>query len=221
MDRQAPSLDQRGFPDFEAVGSRLDHEPGIYRRESGSAGSDRNVRLRGEVRHHDGSLLLAGRGAGHAVRGCFHDAVLLRQPRAQRSGVSEAALRRKDARLECHDIRGDDSILVRHQMYALGLLFELVLGWSFTASVLLSAAIVLVYTFLGGLTSAIYNEVVQFFPDRAGIRAARDSCGDEEPADGPASARTSGQVMTHTWEYCGQASRRIRWAWTCSAWSRG
>src|SRR5206468_9430629 len=39
-------------------------------------------------------------------------------------------------------------------MYALGKLFELVLGWSFTASVLLSAAIVLVYTFLGGLTSA-------------------------------------------------------------------
>src|ERR1700693_1748462 len=48
-------------------------------------------------------------------------------------------------------------------MYALGLLFQLVLGWSFTASVLLSAAIVLAYTFLGGLTSAIYNEVLQFF----------------------------------------------------------
>jgi SSS family solute:Na+ symporter len=48
-------------------------------------------------------------------------------------------------------------------MYALGLLFQLVLGWSFTASILLAAAIVLVYTFLGGLTSAIYNEVLQFF----------------------------------------------------------
>ncbi len=48
-------------------------------------------------------------------------------------------------------------------MYALGLLFQLVLGWSFTASVLLSAAIVLIYTLLGGLTSAIYNEVLQFF----------------------------------------------------------
>src|SRR5438045_9358946 len=48
-------------------------------------------------------------------------------------------------------------------MYALGLLFKLVLGWSFTQSVLLSAAIVLAYTFLGGLTSAIYNEVLQFF----------------------------------------------------------
>src|SRR5208283_1054688 len=48
-------------------------------------------------------------------------------------------------------------------MYALGLLFQVVLGWSFTNSVLLSAAIVLVYTYLGGLTSAIYNEVLQFF----------------------------------------------------------
>src|SRR5947199_5430067 len=43
-------------------------------------------------------------------------------------------------------------------MYALGKLFQLVLGWEFGQSVLLSAAIVLVYTFLGGLTSAIYNE---------------------------------------------------------------
>src|ERR1700684_166646 len=46
-------------------------------------------------------------------------------------------------------------------MYALGKLFQLVLGWDFTASVMLSAAIVLVYTFLGGLTSAIYNEGLQ------------------------------------------------------------
>jgi SSS family solute:Na+ symporter len=38
-------------------------------------------------------------------------------------------------------------------MYALGLLLKLILGWSFTTSVLCSAAIVLAYTFLGGLTS--------------------------------------------------------------------
>ena len=48
-------------------------------------------------------------------------------------------------------------------MYALAKLLELVLGWSFHASILVSAAIVLVYIFLGGLTSAIYNEVLQFF----------------------------------------------------------
>ncbi len=48
-------------------------------------------------------------------------------------------------------------------MYALASLLELVLGWSFHTSVLLSAAIVLAYIFMGGLTSAIYNEVLQFF----------------------------------------------------------
>ncbi|HEY2805197.1 MAG TPA: sodium:solute symporter family protein [Gemmatimonadales bacterium] len=48
-------------------------------------------------------------------------------------------------------------------MYALAKLLELVLGWNFNASVVGSAIIVLVYIFLGGLTSAIYNEVLQFF----------------------------------------------------------
>jgi SSS family solute:Na+ symporter len=48
-------------------------------------------------------------------------------------------------------------------MYALAKLLELLLGWSFHTSVVLSAVIVLVYIFMGGLTSAIYNEVLQFF----------------------------------------------------------
>jgi SSS family solute:Na+ symporter len=48
-------------------------------------------------------------------------------------------------------------------MYALAKLLELVLGWNFNTSVVLSGVIVLAYIFLGGLTSAIYNEVVQFF----------------------------------------------------------
>ena len=37
------------------------------------------------------------------------------------------------------------------------------LGWNFHVSLIVSAVIVLVYIFLGGLTSAIYNEVLQFF----------------------------------------------------------
>ena len=47
------------------------------------------------------------------------------------------------------------------------------LGWApegiFTFSIVLSAAIVLLYIFLGGLTSAIYNEVLQFFLIIAGF----------------------------------------------------
>lgn len=48
-------------------------------------------------------------------------------------------------------------------MYALAILLERVLGWNFHLSLILSAAIVLGYTYLGGLSSAIYNEVLQFF----------------------------------------------------------
>jgi SSS family solute:Na+ symporter len=48
-------------------------------------------------------------------------------------------------------------------MYAMGKLLNLLLGWSFDVSVLVSAIIVLAYILLGGLTSAIYNEVLQFF----------------------------------------------------------
>jgi len=51
-------------------------------------------------------------------------------------------------------------------------LFRL-LGWApegiFTFSIVLSAVIVLAYIFLGGLTSAIYNEVLQFFLIIAGF----------------------------------------------------
>src|SRR5436853_4155504 len=91
-------------------------------------------------------------------------------------------------------------------MYALGKLFQLVLGWSFTESVLLSAAIVLVYTVLGGLTSAIYNEVLQFFLIVLGfsplsILAVAKAGGWEG-----LSARLP-EVMTHTWKYVGDASQ--------------
>ncbi|MCE2901373.1 MAG: sodium:solute symporter family protein [Gemmatimonas sp.] len=48
-------------------------------------------------------------------------------------------------------------------MYAMGKLLNLLLGWDFDTSILVSAAIVLAYVTLGGLTSAIYNEVLQFF----------------------------------------------------------
>ena len=48
-------------------------------------------------------------------------------------------------------------------MYAMGKLLNLLLGWSFDVSVIVSALIVLAYILLGGLTSAIYNEVLQFF----------------------------------------------------------
>jgi solute:Na+ symporter, SSS family len=48
-------------------------------------------------------------------------------------------------------------------MHALASLLHLLLGWNYDVSLWVSALIVLVYIYLGGLTSAIYNEVIQFF----------------------------------------------------------
>ena len=52
-----------------------------------------------------------------------------------------------------------------------GLIQRLGLGpsWIFDFAILVSAIVVLVYTFLGGLSSAIYNEVLQFFLIVAGF----------------------------------------------------
>jgi SSS family solute:Na+ symporter len=48
-------------------------------------------------------------------------------------------------------------------LFALALIIHLLIGWSVTVAILAAAAIVLTYITLGGLTSAIYNEVLQFF----------------------------------------------------------
>lgn len=48
-------------------------------------------------------------------------------------------------------------------LYALAMLMEVILGWDFDVSIWMAAGVVLIYTFLGGLTSAVYNEVLQFF----------------------------------------------------------
>ena len=48
-------------------------------------------------------------------------------------------------------------------MYAMAIVFQLLLGWSITASIFLSAGIIMCYVVLGGLSSSIFNEVLQFF----------------------------------------------------------
>ncbi len=91
-------------------------------------------------------------------------------------------------------------------MYALGLLFELVLGWNFTHSVLLAAAIVLVYTYLGGLTSAIYNEVLQFFLIVLGF-APLAILAVAKAGGWRGMASRLPAVMTHSWTHLGNAAQ--------------
>jgi SSS family solute:Na+ symporter len=48
-------------------------------------------------------------------------------------------------------------------LFAMSKLLQLLLGWNQVESMVIAAGIVLAYILLGGLTSAIYNEVLQFF----------------------------------------------------------
>jgi SSS family solute:Na+ symporter len=48
-------------------------------------------------------------------------------------------------------------------LYALALVLKLMLGWPILLGIVVAAVVVLIYITLGGLSSAIYNEVLQFF----------------------------------------------------------
>jgi SSS family solute:Na+ symporter len=54
-------------------------------------------------------------------------------------------------------------------LYALAIVVRALLGWPLWVAIVVGAAIVLVYITLGGLSSAIYNEVLQFFVILAGL----------------------------------------------------
>ena len=90
-------------------------------------------------------------------------------------------------------------------MYALGLLLQAMLGWSFTLSVVVSAAIVLAYTWTGGLKSAIYNEVLQFFLIVAGFAPLAYMAVTQAGGWQGMAARVP-EVMTHSWKHTGSAA---------------
>src|SRR6478735_7114141 len=54
-------------------------------------------------------------------------------------------------------------------LYALSLIIQVMLGWPQWLSIVVSAVLVLAYITLGGLSGAIYNEVLQFFVIIAGL----------------------------------------------------
>ncbi|MEV1331947.1 Na+/galactose cotransporter [Micromonospora costi] len=54
-------------------------------------------------------------------------------------------------------------------LYALALVMQALLGWPLWVAIVVGAAIVLVYITIGGLSGAIYNEVLQFFVILAGL----------------------------------------------------
>ena len=89
-------------------------------------------------------------------------------------------------------------------LYALAKLLEVILHWNFDLCIWIAAGIVMAYTLLGGLTSAVYNEVLQFFLIVLGLSplvivALQD-------AGGWDTIRTNlDPQLTHAWKYMGDA----------------
>lgn len=90
-------------------------------------------------------------------------------------------------------------------LYALAKLLEVILHWNFDLCIWIAAGIVMAYTLLGGLTSAVYNEVLQFFLIVLGLSplvivALQD-------AGGWDTIRTNLEPqLTHAWKYMGDAN---------------
>jgi SSS family solute:Na+ symporter len=90
-------------------------------------------------------------------------------------------------------------------LYALAKLLEITLHWDFNFSIWVAAGIVMAYTFLGGLTSAVYNEVLQFFLIVLGLSPL--VIVGLQDAGGWSNIKTSLQPQyTHAWKYMGHAS---------------
>jgi len=91
-------------------------------------------------------------------------------------------------------------------LFALAKLLEITLGWDFDFSIWVAAGIVMAYTFLGGLTSAVYNEVLQFFLIVLGLFPLVVVCLDDAGGWANIKANLAPQY-THAWEYLDTADR--------------
>jgi SSS family solute:Na+ symporter len=90
-------------------------------------------------------------------------------------------------------------------LYALAIVLEALLGWPLWTAIVVAAALVLAYISLGGLSSAIYNEVLQFFVILAGliplvVVGLRDMGGWSGLEDKVASNKAGGEGFLHAWE---------------------
>src|SRR5256714_7657228 len=89
-------------------------------------------------------------------------------------------------------------------LFALALVLQLMLGWSIEVAILVAAAIVLTYITLGGLTSAIYNEVLQFFIIVASLLpltlVALDDVGGIEGLKDKVRHSKLGELGLHAWQ---------------------
>ncbi len=102
-------------------------------------------------------------------------------------------------------------------LYALALVMEAMLGWPLWTSILVAAAIVLAYITLGGLSSAIYNEVLQFFVIVAGLVPVSIlgliKVGGVSGLADKVRATKLGQAGLHTWSTTGGTHNPLGASW--------
>jgi SSS family solute:Na+ symporter len=97
-------------------------------------------------------------------------------------------------------------------LYAMALLFKLMLGWSLTGSILFAAIVVLLYVFWGGLSSSIYNEVIQFFLIWLGLMPVV-FLGLKEAGGFAGLAAKLPEAFFHSWKYMGSAQNPLGSDW--------
>ncbi len=90
-------------------------------------------------------------------------------------------------------------------LYALAIVLQALLGWPLIVAVVVAAALVLAYITLGGLSSAIYNEVLQFFVILAGliplvVVGLHDMGGWSGLSDKVAANKAGGEGFLHAWQ---------------------
>jgi solute:Na+ symporter, SSS family len=92
-------------------------------------------------------------------------------------------------------------------LYALALVLKLMLGWPILLGIVVAAAIVLAYITLGGLSSAIYNEVLQFFVILAAlvplVVVSVHSVGGWSGLKDKVAATKGGDALLHSWQGTG------------------
>ena len=92
-------------------------------------------------------------------------------------------------------------------LYALALVLKLMLGWPILLGIVVAAAIVLAYITLGGLSSAIYNEVLQFFVILAAliplVVVGVHSVGGWSGLKDKVAATDGGDALLHSWQGTG------------------
>ena len=93
-------------------------------------------------------------------------------------------------------------------LYALAIVLEALLGWPLWTAIVVAAALVLAYITLGGLSSAIYNEVLQFFVILAGliplvVVGLKDMGGWSGLEDKVTANENGGEGFLHAWQGTG------------------